>query len=91
MRDTHTQREAEIQAEGKAGSMQGAQCGTQSWDHVGLNPGSCSELKADIQPLSYPGVPRLHFFRKPFLNLSTLVGVFCFLITCQQTCSAMDH
>ena len=28
MRDTHTQREGETQAEGEAGSMQGAQCGT---------------------------------------------------------------
>ena len=30
MRDAHT--EAETQAEREAGSMQGAQCGTQSWD-----------------------------------------------------------
>ena len=30
MRDP--EREAETQAEGEAGSMQGAQCGTQSWD-----------------------------------------------------------
>ena len=34
MRDTHTHthREAETQAEGEAGFMQGAQCGTRSWD-----------------------------------------------------------
>ena len=28
MRETHTQREAETQAEGEAGSKEGAQCGT---------------------------------------------------------------
>ena len=32
MRDTHTQREAETQAEGEAGSTQGAPRGTQSRD-----------------------------------------------------------
>ena len=47
-------REAETQAEGEAGPMQGAQCGTRS-----LDPGSCPELKADAQPLSHPGIPHL--------------------------------
>ena len=47
-----TQREAKTQAEGEAGFMQGAQCGTRSWDS-----GSRPELKADAQPLSHPGVP----------------------------------
>ena len=32
MRDTDREREAETQAEGEAGSMQGAQCGTRSQD-----------------------------------------------------------
>ena len=32
MRDT--QREAETQVEGEAGSMQGARCGTRSWDGI---------------------------------------------------------
>ena len=32
MRDT--EREAETQAEGEAGSLQGARCGTQSWDSI---------------------------------------------------------
>ena len=32
MRDTEKEREAETQAEGEAGSMQGAQCGTRSLD-----------------------------------------------------------
>ena len=54
MRDT--EREAETQAEGEAGSSQGAQCGTRSPD-----PGSCPESKADAQPLSHPGVPHFHF------------------------------
>ena len=52
MRDT--EREAETQAEGEAGSPQGARCGTRSPD-----PGSSPELKADAQLLSYPGVPFL--------------------------------
>ena len=37
MRDTHTHREAETQAEGEAGSMQGARCGTRSQDS-GITP-----------------------------------------------------
>ena len=45
-RDTH--RDAETQAEGEAGSLRGARCGTWSQD-----PGP----KADTQPLSHPGVP----------------------------------
>ena len=32
MRDTRSEREEETQAEGEAGSPEGAQCGTQSWD-----------------------------------------------------------
>ena len=43
-------RDTETEAEGEAGSLWGAQCGTQSWD-----PGI---MKADAQPLSHPGVPR---------------------------------
>ena len=52
MRDT--QREAETQAEGEVGS-QGAWCG--------LDPrtlGSWPEPKADVQPLSHPGVPKIN-------------------------------
>ena len=48
---TDPQREAETQAEGEAGSMYGAQCGTRSRD---------PEPKADAQPLSHPGVPFSH-------------------------------
>ena len=50
MRDT--QREAEIQAGGEAGSSQVARCGTRS-----QILGSCSESKADAQPLSHRGTP----------------------------------
>ena len=46
-------RDAGIQAEGEAGSLQGAQCGTRSWI-----PESRPELKAEAQPLSHPGIPR---------------------------------
>ena len=51
MRDT--EREAETQVEGEAGSLRGARCR--------LNPkslGSHSELEADAQPLSHPGIPK---------------------------------
>ena len=54
MRDT--QREAEAQAEGEAGSLQGARCG--------LDPGTTGsqpEPKADAQPLNHPGVPNFNF------------------------------
>ena len=50
MRDK--QREAETQAEGEAGSPQGAKWGTRSPDL-----GSCPEPKADAQPLNLPGLP----------------------------------
>ena len=48
------ERETETQAEGEAGSSQGAWYGTQSWI-LGSGP----ELKADAQPLSHPGIPLL--------------------------------
>ena len=51
---TSTEREAETQAKGEAGSLHGAQCGTRSQD-----PGSRPELKADAQALSHPGVPSI--------------------------------
>ena len=46
-------RDAEKQTEGEAGSMQGAECGTRSWD---------SSPKAGAKPLSHPGIPKLIFF-----------------------------
>ena len=53
MRDT--ERETETQAEGEAGSMQGALCETQSQDPR-IMPPSPTEPKADAQPLR-PQVP----------------------------------
>ena len=47
-------RDAETQAVGEAGSVQGAQCGT---------PGLCPEPKADTQPLSHPGTAIFCFYR----------------------------
>ena len=47
-----TEREAETQVGGEAGSSKGARRG--AWSRI---PGSRPELKADAQPLSHPGVP----------------------------------
>ena len=47
-----TEREAETQTEGEAGSMWGVRRGTRSWVSR-ITPG----LKAGAQPLSHTGVP----------------------------------
>ena len=52
MRDTHTDAEEQTQAEGEAGSMQGARHGTQS-QVSRIRP--CAEGGA--KPLSHPGCP----------------------------------
>ena len=52
MRDT--QREAETEGEGEAGSLRGAQYRTGSQDSRDL----ALQLKAEAQPLGHPGVPR---------------------------------
>ena len=52
MRDT--EREAQVQAEGEAGSPQVAQHGPQY-----RTPGSCPEPKTNAQPLNHPGAPKL--------------------------------
>ena len=59
-----TERGAEIQAEGEAGSMPGAAHGTGSGD-----PGSRPGPKAGTEPLRYPGIPEtlsntFYFFLK---------------------------
>ena len=54
MRDT--QREAETQAEGEAGSLWGANAGLDP-----RTPGSRPELKADAQSLSHQGAPIIIF------------------------------
>ena len=60
-REREREREGETQAEGEAGSMQGAQRGTLGLDPG--TPGSRPGLKADVQPLSHPGVPHLSLLR----------------------------
>ena len=57
----NTEREAETQVEGEAGSLRGARCGTQS-----RTPGSCPERKA-AQPLNHLGAPQSSFFYKRLL------------------------
>ena len=52
MRDTERGREAETQAEGEAGSMQGARHGTQS-QVSRIRPWA----KGGAKPLSHPGCP----------------------------------
>ena len=52
-----TQKEAETQAEGEAGSL----CGEPDAGLDPGTPGSLPELKADAQPLSHPGAPRSGF------------------------------
>ena len=47
-----TQREAETQAEGEAGSTQEAQCGTRSWV-----PRIRPWAEGDAKPLSHPDCP----------------------------------
>ena len=49
---TDPEREAETQAEGEAGSLRGARCGTRS-RALGSRPGP----EADAQLLSHPGAP----------------------------------
>ena len=56
MRDT--EREAETQAEGEAGSMQGARCGLDP-----RTPGPCPEAKAGAQLPSHRGVPDYNRFK----------------------------
>ena len=50
-------RKAETQAEGEAGSLQGARCSTQSQD-----PGIMTQSKAEVQPLSHPDAPEPPFY-----------------------------
>ena len=57
MRDTERERQRHRQGEKQAPCRE---------PDMGLYPGipgSCSEPKADTQPLSHPGIPRRTFFR----------------------------
>ena len=78
MKDTQRKREAEIQAEEEAGSMQGAGYGTQSQD-----PGSHPEPEAGAKPLSHPGIP-LFYLLKFFINS------FDFSFTCYHFISVFN-
>ena len=67
-----TKREVETQAEGEAGSSQGAQ--------VGLDPqtGSHPKLKADVQPVSHPGIPKPLNFKVIYYSATDIFhGLFC--------------
>ena len=60
-----TEREAETQAEGEAGSMH--------WEpDVGFDPGSpgsCPGPKAGAKPLRHPGIPMISYFFKRLSQL----------------------
>ena len=58
-RDSERERQRHEQRE-KTGSMQEAQCGLDPG-----SPGSRPEPKADVQPLSHPGIPIANFYISP--------------------------
>ena len=58
MRDRETDREAETQAEGEVGSMQGARCRTRS-QVSRIMPGP----KAGAKPQSHPEIPLLKYLK----------------------------
>ena len=64
-------RDTQREAEGEAGSSQGARCGTWCPDQ-----GSCPKPKADTQLLSHPGVPS---WMSLICSLSLWVWVFFFI------------
>ena len=57
MRDTEREREAETQAEGEAGFMQGARCGTPS-----RVPRITPQAAGGAKPLRHQGCPGSQFF-----------------------------
>ena len=69
MRDT--QREAETKAEGEAGSMQGAQCGTWSWVSR-ITPWAAGGAK----PLRHRGCPRSWSLRLPVYGANSSWFIF---------------
>ena len=70
----HRERKAEIQAEGKAGSLQGARCGTQ-FQILGSHP----EPKAEAQPLSNPGVPCDEFLKQTIQLITFMFDTILFV------------
>ena len=73
MRDR--EREAETQAEGEAGSMQGARCRTQS-QVSRIMPW----VEGSTKPLNHPGCPPLCFKLFKPLFLSDLINGYYFLV-----------
>ena len=75
MRDT--EREAETQAEGEAGSMQGAQHGTRSWVSR-ITP----QAEGSAKPLSHQGCPRDFFNREiVMVQMERYFVAFCLSIS----------
>ena len=72
----NTEREAEAQAEGEAGSLRGPRYGTRYWDPGTL--GSLPEPKGDAQPPSLPqGAPPAGKFQEAQQNKATKHTWFC--------------
>ena len=59
MRDTHTHTEAETQAEGEAGSLQGAQCGIRDSRIMPWAAGGCSTAEPPRHPFLFPFLKHL--------------------------------
>ena len=59
----HREKEAQTQAEGEAGSMQGARCGTRS-----RVPRITPQVAGGAKPLRHRGCPRSTFLIKEILN-----------------------
>ena len=83
MRDT--EREAETQAEGEAGSMQGAQLGTRSWVSR-ITPRAAGSAK----PPRHAGCPATTSFKAQSLALLSPVGTYFILIQQSQLCEIIS-
>ena len=64
MREIERERDAETQAEGEAGSMQGAPCGTRSWVSR-IRPWA----KGGAKSLSHWGCPTIYLLKIYFIYL----------------------
>ena len=70
---TQREREAETQAEGKAGSMHRE-------PDVGFDPGSSGSRpgpKAGAKPLRHPGIPSLTILNSLYMSYSTVFVFLC--------------
>ena len=75
MRDTERKRKVKTQAEGEAGSMQGARCGTRSWV-----PRITPQASGGAQPLHHQGCPMWQWFKTQTLD-SEFLGCNLVLLT----------